>query len=258
MHKKSLSFAIVTYNNSKIIAKTIKSIIENIPEEYTYTFYIIDNNSSDNTIDVVKRIRGNIEVIELYENNGFGYGHNIALKYIDSKYHFVVNPDISIESKDQIKKIVEYMDDNSEVGMISPLILNDDRSIQHLCKKNPTVFDMLIRRISPNIFKSRQNDYMLLNTGYNKIMQIEYASGCFMVFKSDLFKEINGFDDNFFMYLEDADITRRVNEVSKAIFYPHAQVIHSWERGGHKSIKLAWITVQSMIVYFKKWGLKLY
>lgn len=258
MHKKSLSFAIVTYNNSKIIAKTIKSVIENIPEEYAYTFYIIDNNSTDDTIDVVKRISGNIEVIKLSENNGFGYGHNIALKYIDTNYHFVVNPDISVESKDEIRKIISYMDDNPDVGMVSPLILNDDHTIQYLCKRNPTVFDMLIRRLSPNLFKNRQDKYMLLDTGYNKIMQIDYASGCFMVFDTELFKKLKGFDDSFFMYLEDADITRRVNQVSKAVFYPFSQVIHSWERGGHKSIKLAWITIKSMVIYFKKWGWKLF
>lgn len=253
-----ISLAIVTYNNSRIIEETVKSIVSNIPNDYSYKLYIIDNDSIDKTIDLVKRINGNIEVIQLGVNKGFGYGHNAIIDILNSKYHFVVNPDIIIEDPDQIKKMVEYLEKNQDVGMISPLILSPDLSIQYLCKTNPTVFDMLIRRISPNLFKGRQDKYVMKETGYNKIMRIDYASGSFMVFRTDIYKDLKGFDDSFFMYLEDADITRRVNQISKAIFYPEARVIHAWERSGHKSIKFAKITVQSMIIYFNKWGWKLW
>jgi GT2 family glycosyltransferase len=253
-----LSLAIVTYNNSSIIEKTIKSILDNIPIEIKYKLYIIDNNSTDKTLELVKKMKGNIEVLDLQINKGFGYGHNSVIDLLSSNYHAVVNPDIIIENQDQLKKMIEYMDNNKSVGMISPLIVNTDLSIQYLCKTNPTVFDMLIRRISPKLFPKRQDKYVLKETGYNQVINIDYASGCFMMFRTSIFKEIKGFDDRFFMYLEDADITRRVNQVSNAIFYPKARVIHAWERGNHKSFKLALITVESMIVYFKKWGLKLY
>lgn len=257
MEQIDLSFAIVTYNNSKIIENTVKSIVASIPSEYSYKLYIIDNDSKDNTLDLVRKVDGNIEIVELGVNKGFGYGHNAILDIINSKYHFVVNPDIEIENHDQIRRMIKYLDKNQDVGMLSPLILSPDLSIQYLCKTNPTVFDMFIRRISPNLFKRRQDKYILKETGYNKIMRLDYATGSFMVFRTDIYKELKGFDDAFFMYLEDADITRRVNQISKAIFYPEARVIHAWERSGHKSFKFAKITVQSMIVYFNKWGWKL-
>jgi GT2 family glycosyltransferase len=258
MEKKvDLSLAIVTYNNAKIIEKTVNSIIDNIPDESSYKLYIIDNNSSDNTLEIVEKIDGKIVVVDLKVNNGFGFGHNKVINLINSKYHAVVNPDIIIENKNQLKEIMNFMDNNTEVGMLSPLIVNTDLTTQYLCKTNPTVFDMLIRRVSPKLFPSRQNRYVLKSTGYNKIMNLEYASGCFMVFRTAIFKEIQGFDENFFMYLEDADITRRINQISKAVFFPKARVIHAWERGGHKSLKLAYITIKSMLVYFNKWGWKL-
>ncbi len=256
MEKIDLSIAIVTYNNSSIIENTVRSIVENIPNNYSYKLYIIDNNSIDNTLDIIKKIDGNIEVIKLGVNKGFGYGHNEILDVINSRYHFVVNPDIKIENPDQIEKMITYLYKNKDVGMLSPLILSPDFSIQYLCKTNPTVFDMLIRRISPNIFRKRQNKYTMKETGYNKIFKLEYATGSFMVFRTDIYKKLKGFDDAFFMYLEDADITRRVNKISKAIFYPEARVIHIWERSAHKSYKFAKITVQSMIIYFNKWGWK--
>jgi len=253
-----LSLAIVTYNNAGIIEDTVKSIINNITSEYKYKLYIIDNNSSDKTIEIVKKIKGNIEIIDLKVNKGFGYGHNAILKNLNSKYHLVVNPDISIEDDKQIKKMIQFMDENEDVGMMSPLIVNPELTIQYLCKINPTVFDMLIRRVSPKLFPKRQDRYVMKDTNYKKTMNIEYASGCFMFFRTDIFKKIKGFDDNFFMYLEDADITRRVNESSEAVFFPEARVIHAWERGSHSSFKLAIITVKSMIIYFRKWGLRIF
>lgn len=252
-----LSLAIVTYNNATIIEDTVRSVIQNIPEKFSYVLYIIDNNSSDETIEVVEKIEGNIQILDTKQNKGFGYGHNTILNKLNSKYHLVINPDISLEDG-QIDLMIGYMNENPQIGLLSPLIVSPDQSIQYLCKKNPTVFDMFIRRVSPKIFPKRQEEYILKSTGYNKIMEIDYASGCFMVFNTMVFKNINGFDDNFFMYLEDADITRRVNKTSKAVFYPQARVIHAWERGSHKSLKLGLITIKSMSVYFKKWGLKLF
>lgn len=256
MEYHDLSISIVTYNNSKIIEKTVRSVINSIPEKYSYKLYIVDNDSNDETVNVVTKIEGNIEIIKLGINKGFGYGHNTLLEFLNSKFHFIINPDIEIENQDQIIKMVNYLEKNENVGMLSPLILNPDFSIQYLCKTNPSVFDMLIRRISPNLFKDKQDKYVMKETGYNRIMRVEYASGSFMVFRTDIFLKIKGFDENFFMYLEDADITRRVNQISNVFFYPEARVIHAWERSGHKSLKFALITIKSMIVYFNKWGWK--
>lgn len=253
-----LSLAIVTFNNSKIIGDTVKNIVKNIPNEYTYKLYIIDNDSTDNTIEIVRDIEGNIEILELGVNKGFGYGHNAILNKLESKYHFVVNPDITLENPDQIRKMVTFLDKNMDVGMLSPLILSPDLSIQYLCKTNPTVFDMMIRRISAKLFSKRQDRYVMKETGYDKVMALDYATGSFMVFRTEIYIQLKGFDEDFFMYLEDADITRRVNQVSKTVFYPEARVIHAWERGGHKSFKFARITIQSMIVYFRKWGLRIF
>lgn len=256
MNHEELSLAIVTYNNSKIIENTLRSIVKNIPSEYSYKVYIIDNDSKDNTLELVRKVKGNIEIINLGVNKGFGYGHNSILDTINSNYHFVINPDIEIEDPDQIRKMVDYLDNNQDVGMLSPLILSPDFSVQYLCKTNPTVSDMLIRKISPNIFKKKQDKYVMKETGYNQIMRLDYATGSFMVFRTDIYKQIKGFDDSFFMYLEDADITRRANQISKAIFYPESRIIHAWERSNHKSFKFAKITVQSMVIYFNKWGWK--
>lgn len=87
-------------------------------------------------------------------------------------------------------------------------------------------------------------------TGYDKPFEVEYATGCFMFFRTEIFKKLNGFDENIFLYLEDADITRRVNQISKTIFYPYNYVIHDWQRGAHNNLKLMWINIKSAVWYF--------
>lgn len=261
MNLKGLSCCIVTYNNEDKIKKVIDNLINILDGNVNYKLYIVDNNSSDNTVKIVRglqRINDNIVLVDKQNNLGFGSGHNSILPILNSEYHIVLNPDIYIESYTEIKKMITFLNKNKSVGLLSPLILNKDGSIQLLNKKAPTVFDLLIRFISPNFFKERQNLFVKLDTGYENINPIDYASGCFMIFRTEIFKKINGFDGRYFMYMEDADITRKVNEVSKAVFFPNGHIIHEWQRQSHKKIKYTFIAVISLCKYFNKWGWKWY
>ncbi|MDP4092253.1 MAG: glycosyltransferase family 2 protein [Bacillota bacterium] len=249
--------SIVTYNNEKIIENTINSIVSNIKNGISYIIYVVDNASTDGTVEKIRCLEGNIRIIENKKNVGFGAGHNTVIDLLDSNYHIIINPDISVIDS-AIEDMFKYCENNVDIGLLSPLIKYPDGEIQYLCKHNPTFIDLFIRLVLPGLFKKRQNYFTMRETGYNKIFEIEYATGCFMFFRTEVFKKIKGFDENIFLYLEDADITRRVNQVSKSIFYTNAAVIHEWQRGAHKSLKLMWINVKSAAYYFKKWGFRLY
>ena len=195
------------------------------------------------------------------KNVGFGVAHNIAIKLGKGKYHLVLNPDI-IFTENSIEKLLNFMKKNPDVGLISPKIVSLDGTIQYLCKRCPCVFDLCIRRFTPkfiqNLFKNRIEYFEMKETGYNKIMDVCYLSGSFMLFRKSVLEKIGGFDENIFMYFEDADITRRIGEISRTVFYPHTRVIHLWERGSHKNIKYFIIVIVSAIKYFNKWGWKIY
>lgn len=254
-----LLISIVTYNNEKIIKETIESII-NQTQGISYKIFIYDNNSLDKTIDIIKSINAcNIEIIEGKINLGFGYGHNQIINREKAKYYLIYNPDLHIKSN-ILKELFDFMEANIDTGMITPKIVYPDGQLQYLCKQNPTVFDLFIRRFVPGclqtLVQARIDKYEMRNTGYNKIFSIPYATGCFMLFRGDILKRLNGFDENFFMYLEDADITRRTNMISKSVFYPFDSVEHLWARGSHNSLRLTLVTLKSAIYYFSKWGWK--
>lgn len=113
----------------------------------------------------------------------------------------------------------------------------------------------------PNIYvkdlKSivEKNDYYyeMRDTGYNKIMEVPLLSGCFMFLRTDIFVKVNGFDERFFMYMEDFDLCRRIEEISKVVFYPETEIVHNHARESHKNLKMTLEHTKSAIKYFIKW-----
>jgi hypothetical protein len=254
-----VSISIVTYNNGDIIKDTVNNLINHI-DNINYKIYLIDNKSQDKTVEILNSIqKNNDNVCAIFnkDNIGFGAAHNIVLNNINSKYHLIMNPDIIIENH-VIKDLKKYMDKHINIGLLTPLIKFPDGSIQHSCRRKITFIDLFIRRFLPDLFRDRQHYHLMKDKGYNKPFEVEFASGSFMFFRTKIFRKISGFDDNFFMYLEDADITRRVNKISKTVFFPYNYVIHKWERGSYKNLKLFIYHLRSLFYYFQKWGFKLH
>ena len=255
-----ISISLVTYNNSKVIEKCINSIFS-ITNNLDFETIIVDNNSSDNTVEIIQNNFKNVKLIKNNKNIGFGAAHNIAIKLGRGKYHLVLNPDI-IFTENTIENLINFMEENSDVGLVSPKIIFPDGTIQHLCKRLPCLFDLFVRRFTPGViqylFKKRIDYFEMRETDYNKIIDVPYLSGSFMLFRRSILEEIGGFDENFYMYFEDADITQRAAEISRTVFYPYTSVIHLWERGSHKNIKLLFISLVSTAKYFNKWGWRIF
>lgn len=258
MDKIKLSFSIVTFNNEDKIEKIIKNIVQ-VAQNYDFTIYCVDNGSTDNTCEIVDKIDCDNLTLIRSKNQGFGHGHNQVLKYIDSDYHFVVNPDIILpDIDDNLDKMIAYLEENKQIGLLTPLIKNVEGSIQYLLRNEPTIFDTAIRFIGPNFLKKRQLKFVNFDTGYNKIMPTVNATGCFMVFRTSIFKKIEGFDERYFMYYEDTDITKKVLQVSETVFFPESYVLHEWKRDNKKKIKFILINISSLVKYMNKWGWKFF
>lgn len=243
---------IVTYNNMSSIDQTISTLLENT-KGVDFKLAVVDNMSADSTPEHIRRTYPAVEVIEPHTNNGFGSGHNVVLPRLESKYHCVINPDISI-SDDVIAKMAAYMDAHPEIGLLSPKICFPDGRMQILGKRNPKIKYLVASRMrgegEPG---GLLREYAMLDTDLSVPVEIENATGCFMMFRTELFKKIGGFDERYFMYFEDCDITREVRRHAKAVFYPEAVVYHVWGRESKKNFKLMLVQISSMLKYFTKW-----
>ena len=216
--------------------------------------YLIDN-SPINTLHSLAT-HPKIEYIFNNANLGYGAGHNVAVKkaLAKSKYHIVVNPDIMFEPG-TIEKMYDYMQANHAVGLLMPKINYPNGTLQYACKLLPTPADLILRRFLPAaLIKNRTAYFEMHDSGYNKIMEVPYLSGCFMFLRTEALNKAGLFDERFFMYPEDIDLTRRIHKHYKTIFYPYADITHVHERGSYKSIRLLFVHIINMIKYFNKWG----
>lgn len=255
MEKIKVSGCIVTYNAKGKVDATIRSVLE-MTKGVDFTLYVVDNASEDGTAAHIKESFPEVVVIESQQNAGFGAGHNKVLPFIDSDYHVVINPDILLK-EDVITDLASYAETDESIGLLSPQIRFEDGRLQMLAKRNPTVRYLgnhwFHKGDEPNRLMT---EYCMLDKGEDEIFEITNATGCFMFFRTSIFRELGGFDERFFMYLEDCDIARRVSDKYKALFYPRATVYHLWERESKKNKKLLIIHIQSILKYFLKWGIK--
>ncbi|MCT8386236.1 glycosyltransferase [Leuconostoc mesenteroides] len=255
-----VSVSIVTYNNADILKERLTILLPIFKASGVSKIFIIDNASTDGTDLILKDFSINESLINLMllpSNKGFGHGHNQAINKTCSKYHIVMNLDTTPRSCSVISHMTQYMEKFNNIDLLSPLVRFPNGNIQYLTRNEPTVFDLGIRFLGPNIFRKRQEKFIHLNDGYNHKQRIFNATGSFMFFRTQTLKNIGGFDERYFLYMEDTDLTKKINQNGKAIFSPDFEVIHEWQRGNH-SIGGAKLMLRSMVKYFNKWGWKLW
>ena len=243
--------SIVTYNNMKTIGKTLETLFE-FTKDIDFKLYVVDNVSSDGTPEFIEKNYPQVEVIRMDKNVGFGAGHNAAIKKADSQYHAVINPDI-VMIENAIKEMADYMDENSDIGLLSPRICFPDGRDQILGKRNPHLKYLIASRLRGDEPGALLCEYAMLDCDLSKPVDIENATGCFMMFRTDVLKKIGGFDERYFMYFEDSDITRTIRKFSRVVYYPYATVSHVWARDSKRNTKLMMIHMQSMLKYYAKW-----
>ena len=218
--------------------------------------FLIDNSP---TPFVEKQIPNNdkIEYIFTGKNLGFGRGHNIAIKKSirEADFHLVLNADVSFEAS-ILKSLYTYMKENPDVGLVSPKVFNPDGTMQSSVKLLPTPANLIVRRFIPVKFIQEKLDkrYELRFFNFDRIIDVPYVSGCFMFINCKVLQKVKGFDERFFMYPEDIDLTRRIYNHNRTIFYPHVSIVHEHGKGSYGSKRLLYYHMTSMIKYFNKWG----
>jgi GT2 family glycosyltransferase len=193
----------------------------------------------------------------LERNLGFGAGHNVAISRIRGGrgVHIVLNPDVEFSSC-VVTALVDYMSMHDDIGAIMPRILYPDGRDQHLCKLLPDPLTLFVRRFIPNRSVRSWFDerYELRGIPLDRVSHVPSLSGCFLMVRTDILHRIGGFDERFFMYLEDVDLVRRVGMYGKTVFFPFVSVSHRYGRGSYRSSRLLWYHVRSTVRYFCKWG----
>ena len=251
-----LSCIIVNYQNSESLKGCLDSIYQTI-QEIDFEVIIIDNSKENLELQILKGNYPKIQIIYNPTNVGFSKANNQAAKIARGKFLFILNPD-TILKEQATNSMFSYICTNMATGALGPKVVNPDGSLQYSCRRYPTLWTGLFNRYSilsrlfpKNRFTSR---YLMLDFDHNETSPVDWLSGCCLMIPKSVFEEVNGFDENYFLFNEDVDLCRMIYQAGKEIIYfPEATVIHKISTSNKKTT--ARVIIQrhlGMMYYFKK------
>lgn len=252
-----LTVSIVTFRSD---LAALKETLESLAAcRLPATIVILDNTPEERYFQTLTQTTSH-RCIRSPRNGGYGYGHNVALRSLPhAPYHLVLNPDVAIHPG-CIETLVDFMEQEKDVVLAVPKVLSPDGRLQALNKRDPNLLDLALRRFLPDTLqripfvKERMARYVMMDYGYDRHYEVPYASGCFMLFRRDALDAIKGFDERFFMYFEDADITRRIRAHGRVQYVPNASITHRWTRASYHDATLMLSHMISAVRYFQTWG----
>lgn len=258
--KPEITISLISYNQCHDLERLLPSLMP-AAQLAAAEVLLVAHRCDDGTINFVKSNFPEVKITPNGQRAGYGENHNINLAQARGRYFTVMNSDMVINQPEIFVRLREYLDEHPDVGMVCPKILNADGTVQGLNKRYPTLFDFFLRRCAPRmvqrLFRRRMEYYEMRDVGYDTEYDVEFMSGAFMFCRTAMLQSLGGFDTGYFLYLEDADLSRRVQQCYRTVYHPQVSIIHIWRRSSHTNLKYTRYFLQSMRRYFQTWGFKL-
>jgi len=243
-----LSIILVNWNTKDLTCGALASVFAQT-RGFDFEVIVVDNNSEDGSVDMIKKDFPNVVLIENKDNRGFGKANNQGLAIARGEYLMFLNTDILLVNN-AINLLVNYLDQHLDVMMVGPRLLNKDMSFQHACRRNlPNPLNSFFHLFGlVKIFTHNKtvNKYKQFDVDPEVTGPTEAISGAAMMFRRRVYEEVGGFDERFFMYGEDLDFCKRIFDRGWLIVYfSNAKIIHF---GGQSSGKRK---AQSLINFYE-------
>ena len=223
-----ISAIIVNCNTKQFIAECVQSMLE-YRGQYTLEIIVIDNASEDGSALALREQFHEIKIIENNHNVGFARANNQGIEIAQGRYVCLVNSDIKF-IQDCFSQMLSYMEQHSDVGMLGPKLLWQDRSLQWSCRKYPSLWNTLCPALGLNSIFPRSSFFSSEHMGYfghDRIICVDVIVGAFMFVRRLALEQVGKMDDVFFMYCEEVDWCKRFAAFGWKIgFFPKAEVIH--------------------------------
>lgn len=256
----NLSIVIVNWNTSDLITKCLSSIKRNLLDK-TYQVYVVDNLSSDNSVDLIKKKFKWVKLIANNKNLGFAKANNQVLKKVKTEFVFILNPDTLIK-KNSIKPLLEFLKNHPQTAICGPALLNKDGSIQHfgMYRKKPSILQTLL--FYTDLYRLSIKNKFLTNNFWESdverktITEVDQIPGAAMMARTAALKEVGFFDEDYPFWFEDVDLCNRLTKSGfKLNYIPDAEVVHlvggatdKWQNRAKKETRF-W---KSLFIYFDK------
>jgi len=242
MNMLELSIIIVSYNTKELLRNCINSIIRNT-HNVDYEIMVVDNASSDGSVEMLRKEFPQVNIIANKENLGFAKANNQGIRVAKGENILLLNSD-TIVLNNCLHKILEFIKYRPDAGVIGCKVLNQDRTLHMSCYHDNNFLTELIF-FTKDIIKGfwdpisfyRKMQYW----NHNRIRKVDFICGCFFWVRRKVFDKVGLLDENIFMYYEDAEFCRRVrlNSNYKVFYYPYSQILHlKGASSKHENVKI--------------------
>lgn len=267
-----LTVSIVVYNSSlELLSRTLHSLQvatrRVVPELLSGVVVTLVDNASDleyrsglaGLIDRMPPAAGfSVERADLPQNLGYGAGHNRALAGNRGTFHLVLNPDVEL-AEDALLAGVNHLQSEPGAVLLSPRAQGPDGEQEFLCKRYPSVLVLLMRAFAPGLgqtlFAARMAEYQMSDACSGaEPAEIPLASGCFMLVRGEALRSVGGFDDAYFLYFEDFDLSLRLAPLGQLLYLPSMQIVHHGGYAGRKGLSHVKLFISAGIRFFRQHG----
>jgi GT2 family glycosyltransferase len=251
-----LSVIVVSYNSGKFISSCLHSIQECLNgSEYEIT--VVDNHSGDGGPDMIRERFSDVHLIENRENVGFGRAVNQALRASRGKAVLVLNPDVTL-LPGSVEKAMRFLEENPDVGLLLPKLLNPDGSLQFSCRRFPNFLTFLFRRTPlGRIFPDHKvlRMHLMADWDHDDAREVDWGLGACMLIPREATNGSALFDERFFLYFEDMDLCFRLKRQGrKVVYYPEAVMTHHHVRESAQGFirREKWEHLKSFLKFYWK------
>jgi GT2 family glycosyltransferase len=250
-----ISVVVVGWNASHYLELCLDSLAK-APPRRCMEVLVVDNASSDDSVEMVETKFPWVKLIKSQENLGFSKGNNVAIRQARGRYIALVNPDV-IVFPGCLDALADFLDQNPKVGNVGPRVFNPDMSMQSTCRRFPTLWNNFCSSsgLSSKFKNSRffAGEHMFYFP-HDRTLAVDVIVGCFSFIRREAFDQVGLLDEDLFMYGDDVDWCRRARNAGwQVVFYPGGQAIH--DRGKITApypVRFAVAQQRSVLYYWKK------
>lgn len=258
--EKDFDISIVTVgmNHLKYLKPLLESIFEINSTTLSFEIIYVDNCSQDESLEYIKLHYPQVITIANEKPLGFGENNNKGVNVATGKYIAIINPDIVL-LKDSLHKLYDFAEKLNSKAILAPQLLNPDLSLQYSARRFMTLKIFLTRLITKgkdDVNNKIIENYLFRNIKADKIQYVDWIIGAAMFMKKDTYNQLKGFDQSYFLYVEDEDFCLRAwKSKIPVIYYPDSKMIHNHLRASSQLGKKAFLHFKGVLIFFLKHGL---
>ncbi len=246
------ALVIVNYNTREDLRACILSARESLGE---VAMVVVDNGSSDGSREMV---RGDFPFVRLLENPGNpGYASacNRGIEATREPYVFILNSDVEFTAGG-LEEMIEYLDAHPEVGALGPMLLNGDGTVQMSCRRFPSMLENAVHGLLGEVWPGNPftRSYQMKDMCRDGPREVDWVSGAAVLLRREAAERVGGFDEAYFMYVEDVDLCWRLREAGyRVVYHPSLSLVHHVGRASsQQSLHMLYEHHRSMYIFFRR------